>query len=96
MALNLSDSTPAAPSGKQNVKFQKDGAGNISAYVDNFVYTQSVPSDTWVINHNLGKHPTVTVTDSAGTLVMGSIAFNSLNQITVSFSAAFSGVAYVN
>lgn len=31
--VNLNDSTPAAPTGSTNVKFQKDGSGNISAYV---------------------------------------------------------------
>lgn len=33
MASNLNDTTPAAPSGSFNVKWQTDGAGNDSAYL---------------------------------------------------------------
>lgn len=33
MASNLNDTTPAAPAGNTNVKWQTDGAGNDSAYV---------------------------------------------------------------
>src|ERR1035437_3956694 len=31
--INLSDTTPAAPSGGVNVHFQEDASGNVSAYV---------------------------------------------------------------
>lgn len=34
MAFNLNNLLPAAPAGGVNVKFQEDGAGNISAYTD--------------------------------------------------------------
>jgi hypothetical protein len=34
MITNLNDTTPAAPSGKVNVKWQQDGSGNGSAYVE--------------------------------------------------------------
>jgi hypothetical protein len=33
MSVNLSNTTPAAPSGSTNVTFQTDGSGNVSAYV---------------------------------------------------------------
>jgi hypothetical protein len=33
MSVNLSSSTPAAPSGKTLVQFQTDGSGNVSAYI---------------------------------------------------------------
>jgi hypothetical protein len=33
MATNLNDTTPAAPGGNTNVLWQKDGSGNVSAYV---------------------------------------------------------------
>jgi hypothetical protein len=35
MAINFSNSTPAAPTGGFNVNFQTDGSGNVSAYVGN-------------------------------------------------------------
>lgn len=33
MAINLNNSTPAAPAGSTNVTWQKDTSGNVSAYV---------------------------------------------------------------
>jgi len=61
-----------------------------------YTYTQAIPSATWVIIHNLGKHPSLVVVDSAGTAVEGDIMYDSNNQITVSFIGGFSGVAYLN
>lgn len=62
----------------------------------NFVFTQSSASSTWVINHSLGKLPSVTVVDSSGNTVVGDITYNNNNQLTLTFSAAFTGTAYIN
>lgn len=67
------------------------GAGDL-----NYHHTQGVPSATWVIVHNLGKRPVVTVLDSGGTEVEGDVVYDSLNQLTITFSAGFSGDAYLN
>ena len=61
-----------------------------------YAHTQSVASATWTINHNLDFYPNVTVVDSAGTIVEGEIAYTSRNQIVLTFSAAFSGTAYLS
>ena len=61
-----------------------------------YVHTQSTPSATWVINHNLGRNPSVTVVDSSEKVVFGDITYVTDNQLTVSFSAAFGGKAYLN
>lgn len=62
----------------------------------NFIYAQAIPSATWVIVHNLGKHPSVTVVDSAGTWVIGDVHYDSINQCTLTFVGGFSGFAYLN
>jgi hypothetical protein len=59
-------------------------------------HTQGVASNSWVINHNLGFKPNVTVVDSAGTIYEGEITYTNTNSLTVSFSAAFSGKAYLS
>lgn len=59
-------------------------------------HTQGSSSASWVVNHNLNKHPSVTVVDSAGTIVIGQVAYGSLNQATLTFKASFSGKAYFN
>jgi len=61
-----------------------------------YSHEQSSASASWTITHNLGKYPSVTVVDSSGREVMGEVTHNSTNQITIGFSAAFSGYAYMN
>jgi hypothetical protein len=53
-------------------------------------------SDTWVIVHNLGYHPNVTTVDSGGTEVIGDVTYDSISQVTVRFSSAFSGKAHLS
>jgi hypothetical protein len=62
---------------------------------ERFVFPQSSPSSTWSITHNLGGRPSVTIVDSAGTMVIGEVTYNSDTQVTVNFTAAFSGFAYL-
>ena len=61
-----------------------------------YEHTQGVTSDSWIIAHNLGFKPNVTVVDSAGNIVEGEIAYTNSNSLTVSFSSAFSGKAYIS
>lgn len=70
--------------------------GGIIGGDKNFIFTQSSSSDTWTINHTLNKFPSVSVVDSAGSVVIGEITYNSTSQITLTFSASFSGKAYLN
>lgn len=62
----------------------------------NFVFNQGSPSATWNITHTLNKYPSVSVVDSAGTIWYPAVTYNSLTSITLNFSAAFSGKAYLN
>jgi hypothetical protein len=61
-----------------------------------YVHTQASASSSWVITHSLGRRPSVTIVDSGGNLQIGDVLYNSDNQITVNFSAAFGGYAYLN
>ena len=61
-----------------------------------YTHLQGSSSNTWVINHNLNFYPNVTVQDSAGTIYEGEISYTNLNSITVTFSSAFSGKAYLS
>jgi len=61
-----------------------------------FNYSQIAPSALWYIEHNLGKRPSVTIVDSGGSVVIGGIQYIDNNNITITFSAAFSGNAYLN
>jgi hypothetical protein len=71
---------------------QIDGVGGDK----NYVFDQAVAASTWVINHTLNKFPSVSIVDSAGTQVNGQVTYNSTSQITITFSSAFSGEAFLN
>ncbi len=60
-----------------------------------YVHVEATPIATWTINHNLGKRPTVTVV-SGGKVVMGEVNYTDENTLTVAFSEAISGSAYLN
>lgn len=62
----------------------------------NYIHKQQSASDTWTIVHNLGKFPSITVVDSAGTVVTGEIVLQTTEQAVISFNGAFSGKAYCN
>ena len=61
-----------------------------------FVYAQAVAEDTWNIQHNMGKFPSITVIDTANTVVTGQYTYIDNNNVTLNFSAAFAGKAYLN
>jgi len=64
----------------------------------NFTYRheQETPEQIWVIEHNLSGYPNVAVVDSAGSTVEGAIRYDSDNVITIEFTSAFSGSAYLS
>lgn len=59
-------------------------------------FNQETPSDRWDINHNMKKYPSVTVVDSANTVVYGEVVYDDLNNLHILFSSEFSGKAYLN
>jgi len=60
------------------------------------LYEAPTPAQTWIITHALTFRPNVAIVDSAGTLVHGSVQYDSDTQITVTFAGAFSGKAYLS
>ena len=70
---------------------------NIESGDKTFNFTQAATASTWSITHNLGKNPSVTVTDSGGTSVLGGqINYVDTNNLTITFSSAFAGKAFLN
>lgn len=61
-----------------------------------YVHEQGIASDTWVINHNLNKFPSVTLVDSAGTQFQGRVEYTDENNCIVYMNGATKGKAYLN
>lgn len=76
----------------------EDGIANINSVGGdkNFVYEQQTAARTWDITHNLDKMPSITVIDSAGTVVQGEYEEVNRNRVILYFSAPFSGKAIMN
>ena len=61
-----------------------------------FEFDKVTPGTVWNINHNLAKFPSITVIDSANTVVTGQYTYIDNNNVTLTFSVAFTGKAYLN
>ncbi len=61
-----------------------------------FTWPQTTPLAIWTISHPLNKYPSVSIVDSAGTLVEGNVEYPSISQVIIMFSSAFSGTAILN
>ena len=67
-----------------------------SASDKNYVHTQAVPSATWNVQHNLNKFPSVTSVNNSNIKMFGEVTYVDENNLTINFSAGFSGKAYIN
>lgn len=61
-----------------------------------FIFTQDVPANPWVVNHNLDKFPSVTMVLSTGQVGVADITYIDENNLTITFSGDESGKAYLN
>ena len=80
-----------------------DGYYIFSEFVDansagdkNFVFNQAVASATWTIQHNLNKFPSVTSVNINNIEMYGEVVFTDVNNLTINFTSASSGKAYIN
>jgi len=78
---------PVGPTGATGP--QGPGGGSLT-------FTQNSVTTTWTITHALGYYPAVTTTDSAGTVIEGTISYPSLTSVVVTFGIATSGFAYLS
>ena len=61
-----------------------------------YTHNQSVASATWSVAHNLNKFPSTTVVLSTGQKGYGDITYVDANNLTITFTGAESGKAYIN
>ena len=62
----------------------------------NYVHDQGNAAAEWVVTHNLNKFCSVTVVDTAGSVIIGQVEYNNVNVATLTFRSAFAGKAYGN
>lgn len=82
---------PQGEQGEQGIQGDPGEGGDAT-----FVHEQLVASNSWVVNHNLGKFPSFVVIDSGGNLIWGDPDYVDNNTIILNFSVPFGGKAYLN
>nr|DAL65675.1 MAG TPA_asm: collagen alpha 1(VIII) chain protein [Caudoviricetes sp.] len=96
MRVTLVGTGTRGPQGLPGIQGPPGDAGPGGGSDAYYEHNQAVPSDVWTVTHNLGKRPAVTIIDSAGDEVEGSVKHDTLNQLTITFSAGFAGMAFLN
>jgi hypothetical protein len=71
-------------------------AVTIAQNVGSFLFTQATASTLWVINHNMGKVPTVFTEDLNGTDISGLIEVVDNNNLKIYFNQPVAGKAYLS
>lgn len=61
-----------------------------------FVYEQPVGSLKWIVNHNLGKKPSVRLEDLAGSDLMAEVDYIDNNTLEIKFAIPVAGTAFLN
>jgi hypothetical protein len=81
----------------KTIVFNRRNAAALNlSYVDTYVHNQTTPNIEWTITHTMNKFPSVTIVDSAGSIVEGAVDYINLNSCKITFCGAFSGKAYFN
>jgi hypothetical protein len=91
----IGPSTPTDP----NIELWYDTDAGMPPPIDvpvAYTHAQGTPATTWTITHNLGWYPNVAIVDSSGAQVEGDITYVNVNTVSATFSAAFSGAAYLS
>lgn len=76
-----------------NAKYYAEQA---ERYRTTFIYEQAQASDTWYIQHNLNKYPSVEIVDSSGKKFFPEVQWVDENNIIVTMNGATTGKAYLN
>lgn len=87
---------PGGSSFSSSVPLASGGSGGGLTLADvAYRHVQSIAATTWTINHSLGFQPNVAVVDSLGQEIVPAVIHTSSSIITLSFSAAVAGEAYL-
>lgn len=90
--VEVAEQGPAGPRGEKGDKGDPGEVLGVAFYR----HVQPIAATVWTIEHNLDMQPQVTIVDSVGRVVDGTIDYNDDSTITLTFSQAFAGEAYLS
>lgn len=59
----------------------------------NYEHIQTVLSTSWVVNHDLGFKPNVSVFDTSGVSIEANVIYHTINQVEIQFLTPRAGTA---
>lgn len=77
--------------GRIAVTLTSSAGGEWSTYT----HVQRSPASTWTVEHGLGRHANVVVTDTADQVVVADVTYVSDDVVQISFSDPIAGRAYI-
>ena len=63
---------------------------------DSYEHTQSIPLAIWTVPHNLGRHPSVTVTNTLGEVITPDVNYIDATTVQITHGTALAGFVYCN
>ncbi len=72
------------------------GTGDVTVNISTYTHVQTEASSIWIICHNLGKFPSITIIDSDGDQVEGDVSRVNMDVIKLTFSIPIIGTAYLS
>jgi hypothetical protein len=62
----------------------------------NYIHEQTEAKNTWIINHDLDKYPSVIIVDDNNIVIVGEIEYMNKNQVIIRFNKNETGKAILN
>lgn len=95
--LNGADIFERLVSAEKDINDLLEKTKGITELVDkNYIHEQIQAANIWIVQHNLNKYPAVSVVDTGKNEIVGDIKHIDKNNLTINFSHAFSGMAFLN
>jgi hypothetical protein len=92
--VQISAGTPTDPD--VELWYDTDAASTTGIGPYAYVHNQASPATVWTINHPLSFIPNIAIVDSAGDQVEGEVRYVDADTVQLTFTAAFSGIAYLS
>ena len=82
--------------GTTNADWEEVGAGGNASGDKSFEFSPTSPELMWVVQHDLGKYPSVTVLNTSNEVVECYVNHTDKNKAVLTFNIAFEGTAIFN
>lgn len=65
-------------------------------YGDTYVHNQLLAIEQWVVNHHMGKYPSVVTVDTSGEEMEGEVVYLDDQRVRITFNRPVAGKAFLN